>query len=163
MATELNSTSLLNDANLQGYWRMENGAITTDASDNSYTLTNNNTVTNVSGGKFGYAGDFEVTNSENLSIASASCANLKGVASRTISAWVKQESNGSEQAIVATRAESDGYRGFQLMATTANKANWFISDSTGTDLTSDVLLKGTGEWNHIVGVYDQEKDRKSVV
>ena len=31
---EINSNYLLNDANLQGYWRMESGALTTDTSSN---------------------------------------------------------------------------------------------------------------------------------
>ena len=49
---EFIQSSLVGDANLKAYYRFESGALTTDSSGNSKTLTTTGTVTSVAGGKF---------------------------------------------------------------------------------------------------------------
>ena len=54
---EFYTSPLLSDANCKAYYRLENGALTTD-SKGSYTLTNTGTVAGLSGSKYGYGADF---------------------------------------------------------------------------------------------------------
>lgn len=68
--SELANTSLISDGNLLAYYKFDSGALTTDSSGNSRTLTNNNTVGETSSGKYGYATDHGDPNTnKNLSRA----------------------------------------------------------------------------------------------
>lgn len=84
---ELNTLTLLSDADLIAYYRMSTGALTTDSSGNSHTLTNNNTVSDGTG-KYGGAadggdgtGNKSLTRSTNLGIA--------GNSDLSVSLWIK--------------------------------------------------------------------------
>lgn len=59
--SEINSKWLKSDSALKAYYRMESGALTTDSSGNSNTLTNTGTVASVSG-LFGNAADLGSSN-----------------------------------------------------------------------------------------------------
>src|SRR3990167_8369906 len=61
---ELLDTGLFADANLLAYYRFNSGALTTDSTANARTLTNNNTVGETAGGKYGYSTDFSSTNTD---------------------------------------------------------------------------------------------------
>ena len=102
---EINANWLLNDANLQGYWRLESDG--SDESSNGYDLTNSGAsfVT----GKFGNGVDLELTESDYLYIVDASCPNLEISGSQTWSAWVKAESSvpPGRYAIISKRDTSN--------------------------------------------------------
>lgn len=151
MSIELNSTSLLSDANLQGYWRFSNGALTTDSGPNGYTLTNNNTVTNVAGGKFAYGADFEDSSSQSLTVSGA---NLRISTSQTWSAWCKLESLPSVQARICAVSDSTPTNYVALTAkNSTNKFSFQVSGLTATEIDADTAFT-TGLWYHVVGRYD---------
>lgn len=60
---QLLNTSLKGNANLLAHYEFNSGALTTDSSGNSRTLTNTNTVGEIASGKYGYAADFGTSNS----------------------------------------------------------------------------------------------------
>lgn len=55
---QLLNSSLKGNGNLLAHYVFNSGALTTDSSGNSRTLTNNNTVGEIASGKYGYAADF---------------------------------------------------------------------------------------------------------
>ena len=145
---ELKTLSLFNDANLQGYWRLEDA---TDSSDNSYDLTNNGTVT-FSSGKFNNAGNFNGTD-QALTIADASSANLEISGSQSWSCWFKPTELGRGHQIMEKRklSTTGAYRIISLNAD--NTFNFNISGLTYTEAKSSIAPK-LNAWHHIVGVYD---------
>lgn len=88
---ELNTTSLINDANLVAYYRFNTGALTTDSSTGGHTLTNTNTVGETASGKFGYACDTGDNNAnkafniegDNLGIDGGACSYSLWIKKRT--------------------------------------------------------------------------------
>ena len=87
VSKELFYSALINDANLQGYWRMEDNW--NDSSPNGYNLTATNTPTFVTG-KFGKAGNF-VAASEQYATHS-NPANCNVATSQTFLAVIKATS-----------------------------------------------------------------------
>lgn len=156
---EIVKTSLYEDANLQAYYRMDSGALTTDSSGNSRTLTNNNTVGESSSGKFGYAADAGTSNStkyfnieDNLDIDGGACS---------MSIWVK----------LNTEVASGSYYEFLMQSSANNKVynRIYYTNSGGTyslhfirgrigvvdvDATVNITALGTSVWHHIVYTYD---------
>ena len=146
---------LINDANLQGYWRLESDG--TDETANSYDLTDVNSPSYVSG-MFGNGVDLETSSNQCLSGA-ASGLNFSG--SFSISCWVKPESTTNYKAF-ASRWDAVGgintrsyFFGFGYL--TDNRPALYIS-SDGTDAGSHVALSPdaipNGEYSHVVGTYD---------
>ena len=85
------ASKLPQSANIQGFWRMEEESGTrADLSDNSNTLADNNTVL-YGAGKIGNAADFELGNSEYLSITDALQTGLDITGEITICCWIKPE------------------------------------------------------------------------
>lgn len=85
---EINGNALLSDANTEAYYRFESGALTTDSSGNGNTLTNNNTVGEISTGRFGYAADFGASNT-NKSFSLASNAGIVLTSDYSVSFWLQ--------------------------------------------------------------------------
>ena len=152
-SNELHTLPLFSDANLQGYWRLEDA---TDSSDNSYDLTNNNAATFVTG-KFGDGVDLESGSSQYLSIADASCANLEISGSQTWGAWIKAESLGNNAFILGKH--NNGSHGKDLRLFTDNKVDiTFQGLSTTIQLKSDVVLEA-GKWYFVCGIYDSANSK----
>src|SRR3989344_3606321 len=109
------STDFLNQG-LVGYWRMEEAGDATrlDSSGNGTTLTESaaDTVAQV-GGKFGNAGDFELGDTEYLSVADNTALSVTG--SLTLAAWIRPEtvSAGSYNIIAKWDGANESYRLFQ--------------------------------------------------
>lgn len=99
--------SLASDPNLKAYYRMSSGALTTDSSGNSYTLTNVNSVAEGTG-KYGGGADGGATNStkylwinNNLGIDGGACS---------ISLWAKMNTeigSGTQTFVAQQNATSD--------------------------------------------------------
>src|SRR3989344_777365 len=101
---------------LVGYWKMEEAGDATrvDSSGNASTLTESaaDTVAQV-GGKFGNAGDFELGDTEYLSVADNTALSVTG--SLTLAAWIRPEtvSAGSYNIIAKWDGANESYRLFQ--------------------------------------------------
>lgn len=113
LSTEIKNTPLLTDANIKGYFRMENGALTTDSSGAGRTLTNTNSVINGGETIFGLGNDcadFGTTNT-NKGLYRADDMGL-GTGAFTFSMWVKMrtEISSGEQFFLHYGA-SGGVRG----------------------------------------------------
>lgn len=149
-ALELFLKELKNDANLQGYWRLED---VNDSGPNGYNLTNNGTATFVAG-KFNNAVSLNGS-SKYLNIADASCANLEFTGSRTISAWVNPASFAAIGAIIGKRGTDYATNaGYIFYIDTSGLVHFTIDGlTTNTDVTSSIALT-LSSWNHVVGVYD---------
>lgn len=88
---EINATALKNKASLRAYYRMENGALTTDSSGNGYTLTNANTVGNVAA-LFGYGADMGASNT-NKTLYKDSNFGVASISAITLAGWFKLRAN----------------------------------------------------------------------
>lgn len=152
MAKELYTTGLLNDANLQGYWRLEaNG---TDETANNNDLSAVGGFSTYPQSVFGKGGDFNGSSTA-LTITDANQTNLDITGSFSISAWINLDEvpsvTGTGMAIAGKLDTADGYR---LLVNTSDQIRVVIrsdpdvttADSTGT------VVKDT--WYHVVGVYD---------
>ena len=144
---ELNSTSLLDDANLQGYWRLENA---NDTSDNSYNLTG--TAPSYVSAKFSNGGDFESGSSNYLNIADASCANLEISGSQTWCGWIKAESIAQMAVMGKSDSGATAWAGLYVNVTTGT-VGFNLNGLTGAQITSDVAIVA-GSWYFVAGVYD---------
>ena len=155
-SNELYTLDLFSDANLQGYWRMESGALTTDNSGNSKTLTNNNTVGEGTG-KFGGAADFSATNSDKY-LDIADDLGITGGAI-TISCWVKlnteigsgtwdfvSQSDAGTFTIYTIRYDYNG--GTRRIGFVRNKNN------VATEVVWLNTTMGTSNWYNLVLTYN---------
>lgn len=89
---ELESSSLRGDANLQGYWRLED---VNDETANNNDLTNNGTVTFVAG-KFNNGANLVAASSQYLSITDANQTGLDFSTIYTLGFWVKLASSPTD-------------------------------------------------------------------
>ena len=153
---EINTNYLLNDANLQGYWRLESDG--TDSSGNSYTLTTSAAPDYVAA-KFGNGGDFEYSSHEYLSIANASCANLEISGSQTWSVWVKPESLVGNSNIMCKRGAGTFKR---MYLDGSYRPKFDLQGLTGDDQVESDTPVVAGNWYHIVGVYNSSATTHSI-
>lgn len=146
---EINYTSLINDANLQGYWRLESDG--TDSSGNGYTVAPG-TAPDYIAAKWSNGADFDVGNSEYLIIADGSCANLEISGSQTWSLWYKPETlvDGN---LLSKRDAAGGAQKDIFIAATGDVAFRLTGLTDNTTATASGALS-TGNWYHICGVYD---------
>lgn len=151
MAKELNNTYLVDDSNLQGYWRLESDG--TDTSSNSYTLTGVNTPAHAAG-LFGNGFDAESTTPTYYYIADASCANLKITGSFTLLAWVKPESLSASGTVIS-KDPGSATGGYSLTVLSTGAVRVVYRDGTDTQLLdSNTGWVATGGWYFVAGVFD---------
>lgn len=156
-AVALENTSLINDANLQGYWKLESDG--SDSSSNNYDLTGYGSPTHTSG-IFGNAVDLEASSSQFYHIPDASCPNLEISGSQTWTAWIKAESVG-DMRVAFKRSASGGNRGLYLDSSD-NSVNFSaVGLSTNSNVDSGVV-PGVGEWVFVAGVYDSANSKLKV-
>jgi hypothetical protein len=141
--SQLNNTSLNGNGNLLAHYVFNGGALTTDSSGNSRTLTNNNTVGETADGKYGYAADFGATNTNKNFSRSEDIWN-NGAFSMV--AWMKR-SNTSDSHSPVQAAEADTDKQIYIVAdATTVKAVIFRAgvdyDVVSADVTPDT------NWHH---------------
>jgi hypothetical protein len=155
---EINTNYLLNDANLQGYWRL---ADATDESSNSYDLSG--TAPTYTTGKFGNGGDFEAGSSQYLAIADASCANLEISGSQTWSMWIKPESFPAGH-MMAMSKDNGGATAQMRVITSGSSAyvRFALAGLTTNILVDSAVVLQTGKWYHCVGVYDSDATKLKI-
>lgn len=158
-AAEISTLNLATDVNLKAYYKMSTGALTTDSSGASKTLTNNNTVTENASGKFGYCADFGTANS-NKSFSIADALSYAGGA-YSITMWTKIQTE--------LTTDGDGYILARIAEATTNtmliieykqensvKKLVFQRVAYGSSVkeASYPVTLGIASWHHIVGTYD---------
>lgn len=154
---ELYTSSLYSDANLQGYWRLENNF--TDETANNNDLTNRNS-TAFATAKFGSGADFESGSLQYADIAHASQTNLNGTGSKTISCWFKPESIGVNHVLVSKdNAVAEGYL---LYITSGNNPRFIGRGLTTNTLVTSTETVSAGSWYHVVGVYDSSGSKLKI-
>lgn len=147
-------------ANLKAYWKLDEASGTrADSSGNGNTLTDNNTVAAAAEDywKTGEnSADFEASNSEYLSRTDAAQVGLElNGTSFTVSAWVKPESFGLQNAIISKNpASNDGYLVYLPAGDT--RVNVYLNGSLYQSATNAVT---TGRWNHVCVVRDIANNR----
>lgn len=151
---ELNTISaLLNDANLQGYWRLE--ADGTDSGPNGYTLAPGNAPAGYVSAKYGNGADFEASATDYIGIANASCPNLEISGDQTWGCWYKPETTTAstyEVLMGKTNAATTVYRRFIKWGD--DKIALSITTSNGTHTVSHSTVLSAGNWYFCVWRYD---------
>lgn len=145
---------------LVSYWELEETSGTRVDSHGSNDLTDNNTVTSGTGIQ-GTCADFEVDNSEYLSITDASQSGLDLTGDLSFNFWFKPETqDGVERHVVAKFQESGNHRAYTF-SYTANGASGFLrltADDNGTapatSLTSSNTTINSGTWYMATLTYD---------
>jgi len=132
MPRELNTTALLNDANLQGYWRFESGALGTDSSSNGYDLSDGSNPSEIAGV---FGGAVHLDGNDYLHIANASCPNLNITSDLSVCAWVYPTTVDVSQTIVDKDGRNDG--GYSMGITSDNDFRFLWRN---TDVTSSVYI-----------------------
>jgi hypothetical protein len=135
---------------LIAYWRAENGT-TEEINNNNGELKYYSTI---SPGKFGKSFEFSINESEPygyrfgyMNINDSESLNFSE--SFTISAWTYMDSKG-------------GYlfqKGKVYLFHSAGNRRWQFQISDSSDMTFTLLMDEdpTGQWHHVVGVYDSER------
>lgn len=148
------------------WWKLDNGALTTDSSANGMTLTDRNTVGTSTGDyKQGDASaDFEKDNSENLNIADASLSAdfpLKSGSTNnliTICVWFKMESITTNGGILA-KWDSTGNKRSIVLSTVSSSSTLFYAigynSGSSTEYLSNTYVLSTGIWYNIGLTYNQ--------
>lgn len=147
---ELNSTSILNDVNLQLYLRMEDNA--NDTTANAYNFTNSNGT--FVAGKFGKAADFVAASTQYIYRAAANLAKVLITTTQSWSFWIK----------LGTFADTDYLFG------RSTGGGWFFSCNSGGVIGSGALglsvaysvtLPSTGIWHHVAFTYNSSTNKIS--
>lgn len=139
--------------NQQGCWELDEASGSAiDSSANSNDLTDNNTVTADEDDYWAETSegsrDFELSNSESLSITDASQTGLDIVSSFTTAAWLKIESTGTVQHLFNKRESSLGY---SIQLTSSNQLAFEID---GDAILNDGTTISIDKWVHTAVVYD---------
>lgn len=139
---ELNTIStLINDANLEAYYRFESGAETTDSSTNSNTLTAVNTPT-YAVGKYGNGVDLEASSSQNMTVAND--LGIAGNANISVALWFKLESTTGTQVLFQHSSTTGASKYLQAF----NSGGTLFFDSAGGGGDSGNAVSA-GVWYHI--------------
>lgn len=152
-AKELYNTSLFLDANLQAYYRFSSGGLTTDNSGKGKTLTNDNSVSEVTGkfggGASGNGGNYLSIN-DNLSYSGGAYS---------ISFWLKLNAELSTGFYYLIGVKDSGTQTVLWLRYDYNGGTRRIafrrtrSRIVDTEFTYNITL-GTSNWNHLVITYD---------
>ena len=145
---ELNSTILKNSSNLKAYYRFESGALTTDSSGNSHTLTAISDPAETTG-KFG--GGVELDGNDGYSHADH--ADFKPTGDFTVGAWIKTSTTGTQKTIFSSSGAFPS--GFFLDITTANVPRFFVGNNAGgyNDQVIGTTNVCDGNWHLVIVTY----------
>ncbi len=144
-------------AYVQGFWNFESpGLPGLDLSSNAYLLTETGGTIDELAGKIMTGGSFVASETEYLSIAHASCPNLRFTSSFSFSVWIKRGSIGGDIFKIGGKWGNSGNYGYDIFINTNNKI-YFRLSSNGTAITScigDNTLTLNTVWYHVVGLFD---------
>ena len=141
----------------QGVWHLQSDG--TDDSDNGYNVVAG-TVPDYVEAKIGNGGDFEMGDSEYLTIANASCANLNISGNQTWSAWIKPESLTGKNVIMSKDMTTS--RGVFLFLRSTGVVSFGSEDLSTTQAQSAASSVVAGSWSHVCGVYDSTNSKLKI-
>lgn len=141
----------MNSANLKAYYRFESGALTTDSTANSKTLTNTNTVADGTG-KFGGGADMSASNT-NKKLSIAENLGVAGNGNMSIVGWIKLNAEISSGlfGFFDHRSTTTANLRLQIYYDYNGGTRRMVVDNAGT--TPGYILYnttlGTTNWHHI--------------
>lgn len=152
--------------NLQGCWEMEEESGTRiDAHANGNDLVDNNTVL-FGDGIIDNGADFELDNSEYLSIADGDQTGVKFTGSFTLSAWYKLENapvdDGAAQHIVNRLQGSDGYMYRYYQTGGQFRIRTQVSNAATNENKEFALTLTEGVFTHVVFRFTSSSKEHSV-
>lgn len=148
------------DPNLKFYARFESGALTTDSSGNSHTLTaisDPAEATGVFGGGVGL--------DANDAYSATNHADLRPAGSFSIGCWIKRNGNPAANASVVANWNrvSDKYYGWMLQMRSTGAILLYSAKGTGVANNTDYETASSGSsvcdnaWHFVVGTWDESK------
>ncbi len=162
--------SLTNDStqdalntSLISYWTLDEtstgaGAVARNDSEPTGTarnLTDNNTTAS-GAGLLNNGADFELSNSESLSIADNSDVDLSSGTSFSFSAWVRHESTNTTELILSQYGAA-GNRSYAMQYSPTSDRYQMLLSNDGTAITTLTCTNATGPqlatWHHVVVTY----------
>ena len=153
---EINSSWIKQLANLKAYYRFESGALTTDSSGNSRTLTAIGSPTSGTG-KYGGC---VTLNGTNQAYSHANHSDFKPTGNFSIIAWIKTSQTATYSTIFQSYAQNTAVAGIFLIKKSDNKIYLGSGKNTGTVVGTDqqqVASTSTvtdGNWHLIIGTWD---------
>jgi hypothetical protein len=150
--------------NLVAFYKMDEASGDRADSVGSYTLTDNNTVTSLTGLVYANAGDFEAANNESLHNATLSL----GDTDWAIGLWLNFESLNTHRELVARWNTTGNQRSFELRYNSGtSRLRWSVSnDGTNVPVTLDNAALGapsTGTWYFTIVYHDATNNLAGIV
>ena len=154
---------------LVGYWKLDesstgSSAITrTDSSGNGNSLTDNNTTASGTG-RIGKSADFELSNSEYLSVTDNDTLST-GDTDFTVATWVNLESKpASQMTLVSKWAGATNNREYDLLYDNTTDAFQLIVSPDGTSNTTTVTARNFGSastntWYFVTAWHDSANNQ----
>jgi len=152
---EINDTGYLNDSTLKAYYRFESGALTTDTSGESHTLSAIATPTETTG-KFG--GGVALASASSQAYSATDHADFKPTGNFSVTAWVKTSTSGA-MTIFQSYSQNTAVAGIRLEILNGQIA-LISGKNSGTTLNTDFVEPFTtktvndGSWHHLAGTWD---------
>lgn len=148
-AAELNNTVLKNSSALKAYYRFESGALTTDSSGNTHTLTDISDPADTTGV---YGGGVILDSDDAYSHADH--ADFKPTGAFTIGGWVKRSATGAYAFFAQSFSNAGGGTiGWQLGFNNSNQA-YFVVGYASLKTASSTATYTDGAWHHFVATCD---------
>lgn len=151
-ATELSKTVLAANANLKAYYRFESGALTTDSSGNSNTLS---AISDPAEGTGKFGGGVDLDGNDAYSITDHST--LKPTGSYSVGAWVKTST--SDCSIFCSYSANTAIAGIRFEIA-SGKMSVIVGNNTGTTLGANwTIITGVATvndnvWHHVVFIFN---------
>lgn len=156
MPLELYKTGLFNDANLQGYWKLESDG--TDETANNNDLTERNSPIYVAGA-FGNGVDLESGSSQQLDITDVAQTGLDFTSDFSIYFAVNAE---SLTAIRGVCGKDDGSNGYAVGIATDGRVRFITRGLSEITTQTDASAITTGTWYYVAAVWDNTANTKTI-
>jgi hypothetical protein len=154
-AKEIATTNWYTDASLKAYYRFSTGALTTDSSGESHTLTDIGDPAEVDG-VFGKAADFDA----NDAYSAVDHADFKPTGAFSVGAWIKTtKKTTTTRPIFQSYSANTNRAGFVVYIYNGTFSA-FIGKNTGTTVNVDYKSIGSskdladGNWHFVAFTYD---------
>lgn len=145
---EIFKTFVRSLSNLKSYYRLENGAFTTDSGASGKTLTNNGTVAEGTG-KYGVGADFGASNSSKYFTSSDSSYLPTG--DFTYSLWFKTAMTGTGHWVICDNNSGGAGITFRMNSNTNIQARIMLNGGAVGDLNITSLTAfNDNAWHHVV-------------
>lgn len=130
---ELIKTRWYPESVLKAYYRFESGALTTDSSGESHTLTAISDPAEDASGKFGGAVAFD----GNDAYSATDHADFKPTGNFTIGAWVKTSTSGATQYIFVSYSKNTNVAGIRVAVASTGIISCLSGKNTGATSNTD--------------------------